>query len=349
MAVNSYKNVYIKSDTYDFFDDLGVGDTKSVKSVANNIPLTTTSDMNNAIEKNDSVKLGVEINNIINISLPREQCMKCQDKSTILLCAFTHSGVVGLCSHKFCRTCFLKANTGSALSPTYTFICPCCHILLYQNMRLIDEAILIGEAATLSVYIFPHISPPSQDSFATDEDADDEDILRYNDMNKLVIEKLETALQANPNNFDTLYALFLSCSYGHTYLLEHDMSATLSDYYGAKLFSYSLKLLDHSSLSGPRESVTAECFLQLSCVFNIYRNYPAALTYAKLAYTHTPLSTYKALHLKAQTAVDAMPPLRFAVGDEVEFLLPIPAKRIMPTRQNTVASARWSRPLRTHL
>ena len=330
MAVNSYKNVYIKSDTYDFSDDLGVSDTKSVKSVANNIPLTTTSDSNNnKVEKNDSVKLDVEINNSVIISLPREKCMKCREKSAILLCTCTHSSVIGLCTHKFCQTCFRQANTGLALSPTFKFICPCCHIPLYQNMRSIEEAILIGEAATLSVYLFPHLSPPSQLSFTTeDDDADAEDILSYNDTNKVVIEKLEAALQLNPTNFDTLYSLFLSCSYGHTYLISHNMSDTLSDFYSVKLFDYSKKLLGDSALSGPRESIRGECYHEMARVFSVYRNHPAASKYAKLAFDHTPLSTYKQLHLEARAAVATMPPLRFAVGDKVECLVELATRSV---------------------
>ena len=41
MAVNSYKNVYIKSDTYDFFDDLGVSDTKNEKK-SSSMPISIT-------------------------------------------------------------------------------------------------------------------------------------------------------------------------------------------------------------------------------------------------------------------------------------------------------------------
>ena len=38
----------------------------------------------------------------------------------------------------------------STISANYKFNCPCCHTLFYENMQSIDEAILIGEAATLS-------------------------------------------------------------------------------------------------------------------------------------------------------------------------------------------------------
>ena len=313
-VVNSSYDIEVKVDSYDDLSNVGI---QSETNISDSIIFE--SDCNQIDNKNGSVMLDVEVPN--NTSLSLEKCMSCQDKSAILLCACSHSGVIGLCDHKFCRTCFRKENRDMVLNLFYTFTCPCCHIQLYENVRSIVEAILIGEAATLSVYISTHISPPFQLSFATDdEDADDDDILHYNDMNKLVVEKLEAALELNSTRFDTLYSLFLSCSYGHKYLIEHNMSAILSDFYSVKLFDYSKKLLCHFWLSGPRESVRGECFHQLSCVFNVYRNYPAALTYSKLAYTHTPLSTYKQLHLEARAAVDAMPPLRFAVGDEVEFL-----------------------------
>ena len=290
--------------------------------IANNTTVSIIGKTNNnnhiENEKNRNVKLGVEVHKNIKISLPHEKCMKCLAANVPLLCTCTHSGVIGLCTHKFCQSCFQQWNRGLHLNNTFT--CPCCHIPLYQNVLSIEEAILIGEAATLSVYLFPHISPSSQLSFATDDEVAVEDILRFNDMNKLVIEKLVAALELNPTNFDTLYALFLSCSYGHTYLIERNMSAALSDFYSVELFYYAYKLLRHPSLSGPRESVRGECYYEVACVYSVYRNYPAAKLIAKRAYDHTPLSTYKSLYLEACTAVAAMPPLRFAVGDEVEYL-----------------------------
>ena len=73
--------------------------------------------------------------------------------------------------------------------------------------------------------------------------------------------------------------------------------------------------------------VKSEGFYILASTFSKYRNYPAALEYAKLAYEtclrssdHTSLSNYKESYLKSRTDFAELPPLRFAVGDRVEFL-----------------------------
>ena len=56
-------------------------------------------------------------------------------------------------------------------------------------------------------------------------------------------------------------------------------------------------------------------------------NYPSALYYSKLVYEHalrspdhTNLSKYKDAYIKLRSSVAMLPPLRFAVGDEVEVM-----------------------------
>ena len=65
----------------------------------------------------------------------------------------------------------------------------------------------------------------------------------------------------------------------------------------------------------------------MAVIFYANRNYSAALKHSKHAYEqclrssdHRELFTYKSLYLKSRAAFAELPPLRFAVGDEVEFL-----------------------------
>ena len=90
-----------------------------------------------------------------NISLPHDKCMKCRAKSFLLSSC---DRVFGNCNHKFGLSCFKKENMtiASTISTNYKFNCPCCRTLFYENMQSIDEAILIGEAVTLSNHIAPY-------------------------------------------------------------------------------------------------------------------------------------------------------------------------------------------------
>ena len=258
------------------------------------------------------------------MSIPLEKCMKCLEECDLLLSCCSHFGVViGDCDHKFCQRCFRLENINmNATNTTYNFTCPCCSSLFYENMRSIDEAILIGEAATLSTHLSPKLSPPA-DAVISDEYVSD-----ITQLSKVVIEKLEAALRLNPSNFDTLYFLSRSCYAGLRFLINNDkLSDTHSILCRLKLFEYSYNLLDHPSLSECYESVKAECSYKLATVFGVRHNYPAALEYAKLAYEyclrssdHRNLSRYKNEFIRARTSFAKLPPLRFAVGDEVEFL-----------------------------
>ena len=247
------------------------------------------------------------------ISLPRESCMKCRDKSDMLLSS--RSG--DRCSHKFCQSCFRKENTNTALNLTHTLTCPCCHAPFHYNMVSIEEGILVGEAATIKNYVVPHISR------LLDVEPAAEEIIRINELNKSVIQKLESALQLNPTSFYTMYSLFCGCGNGKIIITKYKRT---EEYYWSKLFNYSLKLLEHPAIEH-YQPVKNECCDELACIFNIYRNYSASLKYSKLAYElclrsrdHSNLPKYKDSYLKSRTEFAKLPPLRFSVGDEVEFL-----------------------------
>ena len=65
----------------------------------------------------------------------------------------------------------------------------------------------------------------------------------------------------------------------------------------------------------------------MAVIFYVNQNYPSALKYSKLAYEHCLRSSdhsdapgCKYIYVKSRAAFAKLPPLRFAVGDEVEFL-----------------------------
>ena len=152
-------------------------------------------------------------------------------------------------------------------------------------------------------------------------------------MNPLIIFKLEASLQLNPVNFYALYLMFLSCQYGQCFFITNksiqatEIRTFSLEFYEPKLFDLSLRLLDHPTVSGRYEHVRGECNHQLACLFGLYLNHPAALRFAKRAYEHclrssdhAQLAIRKAVYLESLDAFAKLPPLRFALGDEVEFL-----------------------------
>ena len=260
--------------------------------------------------------------NSSNISLPLKKCMKCGEESALLLSSCTPFGMIGNCNHKFCQNCFRKENTASNL--TCSFSCPCCHTPFYESIQSIDEAIIIGEVvATTRNHIYPKLISSAEVGISAD------DLIYLDKMNKSVVEKLGTAILLNPANFYTLYLLFVSCNNCHTFLVKNELSKSDIEFYGLKLFNYSLTLLDHPKVpaSARYDVITGECCYELARMFHKYRNWSPALKYSKLAYEHclrepghTDLSICKALYLASRTDFASLPPLRFAVGDEVEFL-----------------------------
>ena len=252
-----------------------------------------------------------------NILLPSKKCMKCRVESTILLSA-SFGEVFGCCDHKFCQSCFRKANEELSFNLNCIFKCSCCRSPFYGNIPTMDEAILIGEAATIRDHIFPLLSLPK------------ETVIPGNDVtyiNQINFEVMEKAIQLNSSNFYSLYLLFRACSDGNIFLIRYRLKDASLDMYRLKLFEYSYKLLDHPAVSGQYDFVRGECFYELACTFNVHSNHAAALKYSKLAYehclrssNHTQLSIREEVYLKLRALSAELPPLRFAVGDEVEFL-----------------------------
>ena len=252
--------------------------------------------------------------NSSNTSLPSKKCMKCREKSDILLSPHPAFRVNESCAHIFCQRCFKKENETST---NHAFKCPCCHMLVYENIQSIDEAILLGEASTLSDYISPRLEGDTMIA--------EEDVAKIHRINNLVIEKLEIVFRFNPTNFNVIYFLFLSCMYGHKFLIAHKQFRFMN-FYTLKLFDYSFKIYDHPTIER-YGFIKMECCHELTRIFHVYHNYPTALKYAKLAYEHClrsshhdNLQAYKGVYIKYRADFTNLPPLRFAVGDEIEFL-----------------------------
>ena len=133
------------------------------------------------------------------VSLPREKCMKCQEESKKLLSSLAvfFNKITDPCDHKFCQSCFRKENADLTTSETYRFTCPCCHTLFYESTHSIDEAIILGEAATMRMYIKPQLIQ-GRDVVQTS----DEKSSFLHEMNKLLIKQLEELLKFNPSDFD---------------------------------------------------------------------------------------------------------------------------------------------------
>ena len=258
----------------------------------------------------------MENNNLI--SLLREKCMKCRVYNDTLMSSRKPSGFSEFCDHKFCQSCFRKENANSAafVRVNYTFRCPCCLSLYYSNMRSIDEAILLGEVATIRTLISPHL-------ISDDTSVPRENLLYINEMIKFAVGKLEAALLLNPLNLYSLYLLVILCADGHRFVIEHTLNRPCMDFYRLKTYDYALKILDHPVRSAGYESIRSGVCYDLAYIFSTYRNYPAALKYSKLAYEHSlrssdhsDLSRCKDFYLQSRAAFAKLPPLRFALGDE---------------------------------
>ena len=270
------------------------------------------------------------------MSLPLEKCMKCGEECDILLSSLAaFFEITDLCDHKFCKSCFRKENTDLATSETYTFRCPCCHTSYYEDMLSIEVVILLGEAATITIHIEPQLSLPVA------ETSEERTLIVFN-MNKLLIEKLEAAIKLDPANLNSMCLLFRCCQEGRQFYVDHkcfiseegarsahycQVTTGFWNFYESNIYQYACKMLDHPAISEQnREYLKSACWHELAVIFNVNHNYPAALKYSKLAYEcllrvdHNNLSYAKALYDESCADFAELPPLRFAVGDEVEFL-----------------------------
>ena len=253
------------------------------------------------------------------VSLPREKCMKCREESDLLMSSHApSSGNIGNCNDKFCQSCFKRENKNTT---NCTFTCPRCRAPYYDNIKSIDEAILIGEATNIRARISPQL-------LSTGVEMSDQNITSLIEMNEIIIEKVNSALLLNPSSFLSLYSLFRAYGNCHRFLISYKQTDSHIELYRLKALEYAYKLIDHPVVSGQYEFVRTECYFDIASIFLDYQNWSAAHKYAKLTYEHclrsprqTHLNSYKEVYLQSRSLFAALPPLRFAVGDEVEFLV----------------------------
>ena len=76
--------------------------------------------------------------------------MKCRKDTSLLMSSnVSSSGVGGYCNHKFCQSCFRNDNISLVNKASLACNCPCCYAPFYGHILSFEEAVLIGEAATL--------------------------------------------------------------------------------------------------------------------------------------------------------------------------------------------------------
>ena len=250
---------------------------------------------------------------ISSISLPHEICTKCQEESVILLSSKCLDE--DPFARKFCQPCFRNYNMNKLNS--LTFQCPICSASLSEFLGVpilsFEEAVLICEATTI------------RDMLATDTSS--RAVTDVHNMHKLVVEKLEAALLLNSANLVTALSLIIACINGEKFHLDYDGIFFPADFFDWKILSSAYHILETPIASEEYDTFKVECCLQMARIFRQYHNYAAALKYSKLAYEqclrlslHTKLPHCKEVYLNSRSDVAKLPPLRFAVGDEVEFL-----------------------------
>ena len=274
------------------------------------------------------------------------KCEKCGIRTQDLLCSFDYISLIGSCNHIYCSSCFKKENDFDFKSKQPK--CPCCQKLFYEYVESAEEALLIGEAAYLindAKYTLPELGR-------------DKSVIHklYNE----AMNKYEQALLINPSNIIIKFCIVQCCIKGLEYCREVQDSVTPSqfgvptiqrllktnseEHYHCRelLYNISYELIEKAfDVHGksrihilwdkqgyPKVNRLEEWYHTLANVLLDNSNITASYQYAKLAYetclrapSHPDLDKYKEnfIFLKNLFAEEEAP-LRFAVGDIVEFL-----------------------------
>ena len=281
-----------------------------------------------------------------------DKWLKCNQAIENLLSSYNSTSCLGYCSHIFCINCFknenLIANNNNLITSTK---CPCCKKQYYEYIQSIEEAALIGEAAYLN-------SKAEQQSLLTNADPIIINNIRNKAIEKLgqalliipsgslfsiiifkclvhaCLQGLEYCRMVNGDvktaDPHILVPMLrnLDSEEGHSLMRKvHDCCLELID----KSFESNDSSLIHS-LQLPhgqplRDSMDWYHNI-LASLFRDSSNIPATLKHAQLAYDyclrlpdHSQLAVLEHNLQLAKDMFDKEPPLRFAVGDEVEFLV----------------------------
>ena len=275
------------------------------------------------------------------------KCAKCSIRTSDLLCSFDYISFIGRCYHIYFSSCFKKENDFDFTSKLPR--CPCCQKLFYEYVESMEEALLIGEAAYLlndSKYISPELGRDESVIHKLYNEALSkyEQALLINPSNIIVkycivqccVKGLEYCREVQ-DSFVTpaqygipriqIMLKINSAEHYHCCELLYNLSYELIE----QAFDEQGKSRIHilwDTKGYPKENRLEEWYNALSNVLLDNSNITAALQYAKLAYetclrspSQPNLDKYKEnlMFLKNLFAEEEAP-LRFAVGDIVEFL-----------------------------
>ena len=272
------------------------------------------------------------------------KCEKCHIKTNDLLCSFDHLSMIGSCYHIYCPSCFKEENDFGFKNKKPK--CPCCYSFFYEYVDSIEEALLIGEAAYLNYDAEIRSHNLGRDKSVT-----------HTIQNK-AIDLFEQALLLNPSNIIAMFCTMHSCLRGLDYCREIDNNAKPAQYpipsvqkllqinsaerYHCRqsIYDCCLNLIEKAydshgkslihihlnPLGQPTVPKLEEFYSILGTVFHESGNQSAALKHAKLAYEislcsgRSGLDEYKSELGRMKKSFDEEPVLRFAVGEQVEFL-----------------------------
>ena len=259
-------------------------------------------------------------------------CMKCRCIKDALLSAYEGFTLnISNCQHSFCEACFRNENKNNSI-PKDKPRCPCCKAQFYNYFLTIEEAILFGEGCYLlyKFYFYKHHGW---------------DRMCLHDINNQSIDKFEKALKVNRYNKASLLCLICSLNCGYIDFVTTDKNLTdinsvTMDHlhqvqvYTKKIYDACFDLFELCRSPDGRLVIDRldNYYNILGGLFSGRENLAVAMRYHKLAYesclrsnNHKHLASRKSDYLQSCTDFAKLPPLRFAVGDEVEFLHEIEA------------------------
>ena len=255
-------------------------------------------------------------------------CQNCNRTSEKMLCSYSClRDVIGNCPHFFCEACFKAKNKKCNFIAENKPQCPCCNLPFFNFIGSFEEAVLIGEGAYTIFY----------GSHQATLECDGDQKQNMSVVLERAIPKFEEALSFNSINIITLSCLAMCYDTGieddltesSDIAIEINWTTQRLQTYMKKLYDNILTLIDHCfDVSG--KSLVADLdkyYTLLARVFRRAGNITGAFKYYKLAYEYclrssdrSKLSACKDDFLWARQALSEEPSLRFAVGDDVEFL-----------------------------
>ena len=287
-----------------------------------------------------------------NSELKPDKCMKCNQSNLNLLASYDCISFLGYCDHLFCKKCFKNVNTDDN-----NFLkCPCCIKQYYEYLdKVNDEALLIGEAAYLNYKaeqqsLQINADPIIMHNLLNDAIEKFKKALLLTPSNPLLsIIITRCILYACLKDLDYLSIMEKQAVRPADRLILKGVMYTDSNSYSSKQYCLRqrvheccLNLLDKAFDRDGRALIhclrkpegqpfddTTDRYYNILCgLFYACDNNHASLKYAQLAVDackcpsdHPNLALHKQHVQRSKIAFDQEPPLRFALGDEVEFLV----------------------------